>query len=92
MQPGSFTPIGFGELFLAPRAVPLGGGWPVESPAADLCTPAGQVGKPACSAGFDGMLWFFGVFGLVAFAFVALLWLRESGPLGRGLESGRARL
>ena len=47
---------------------------------------------PANPAGFDGMLWFFGVFGFVAFAFVALLWLRESGPLGRGLESGRARL
>jgi len=45
---------------------------------------------PANPAGFDGMLWFFGVFGFAAFAFVALLWLRESGPLGRGLESGRA--
>lgn len=45
---------------------------------------------PANPAGFAAMLWFFGVFGFVAFAFVALLWLRESGPLGRGLESGRS--
>jgi MFS family permease len=44
---------------------------------------------PANPGGFDGMLWFFGVLGFVAFAFVALLWLRESGPLGRGLESAR---
>jgi MFS family permease len=42
---------------------------------------------PSNPGGFDGMLWFFGVLGFVAFAFVALLWLRESGPLGHGLES-----
>jgi MFS family permease len=40
-------------------------------------------------AGFDGMLWFFGILGFVAFAFVALLWRRESGPRGHGLESAR---
>jgi MFS family permease len=40
-------------------------------------------------AGFDGMLWFFGVLGSVAFTFVALLWWRESGPRGHGLESIR---
>jgi MFS family permease len=42
---------------------------------------------PSNPGGFDGMLWFFGALGFVAFAFVALLWLRESGPLGHGLES-----
>jgi len=40
-------------------------------------------------AGFDGMLWFFGILGGVAFAFVALLWLRESGSHGHGLEAAR---
>ena len=41
---------------------------------------------PANPAGFDAMLWFFGILGFVAFTFVALLWLRESGPRGHGLE------
>ncbi|HVW69606.1 MAG TPA: MFS transporter [Steroidobacteraceae bacterium] len=40
-------------------------------------------------AGFDAMLWFFGILGLVAFTFVALLWLREAGGRGHGLESVR---
>ena len=44
---------------------------------------------PENPGGFDGMLWFFGVLGFVAFAFVALLWRRELGPFGRGLESAR---
>jgi MFS family permease len=44
---------------------------------------------PDNPGGFDGMLWFFGVLGFVAFAFVALLWRRELGPFGRGLESAR---
>jgi len=44
---------------------------------------------PANPAGFDGMLWFFGILGFVAFAFVTLLWLRESGPRGHGLEAAR---
>jgi hypothetical protein len=35
------------------------------------------------------MLWFFGVLGFVVFVFVALLWRRESGPLGHGLESAQ---
>jgi MFS family permease len=42
---------------------------------------------PQNPGGFDGMLWFFGVLGFVAFALVALLWRRELGPFGRGLES-----
>jgi MFS family permease len=45
---------------------------------------------PENPAGFDGMLWFFGLLGFVAFAFVALLWRRESGPLGHGLETVRS--
>ncbi len=44
---------------------------------------------PSNPGGFDAMLWFFGLLGVGAFAFVALLWLRESGPGGHGLESIR---
>jgi MFS family permease len=47
---------------------------------------------PVNPGGFAGMLWFFGILGFVAFAFVALLWLRESGPRGHGLEMPRHRL
>jgi MFS family permease len=42
---------------------------------------------PDNPAGFDAMLWFFGILGFVAFVCVALLWRRELGPLGHGLES-----
>ena len=42
---------------------------------------------PNNPGGFDAMLWFFGVLGFVAFVFVALLWRREAGALGHGLES-----
>jgi MFS family permease len=45
---------------------------------------------PNNPGGFDAMLWFFGILGFVAFLFVALLWRRESGPLGHGLESRTA--
>jgi hypothetical protein len=41
---------------------------------------------PGNPAGFDGMLWFFGGLGFVAFGFIALLWRRELGPFRRGLE------
>ena len=41
---------------------------------------------PANPAGYDSMLWYFGLVSLVAFVSVALLWRRESGPLGHGLE------
>jgi MFS family permease len=44
---------------------------------------------PDNPGGFDGMLWFFGLLGFVAFAFVALLWRRELGPFARGLESAQ---
>jgi MFS family permease len=42
---------------------------------------------PAHPAGYDAMLWYFGLLSLVAFASVALLWRRESGPEGHGLET-----
>lgn len=41
-------------------------------------------------AGFDAMLWFFGILGMVAFTFVAMLWRREAGGQGHGLESIRS--
>ena len=39
--------------------------------------------------GYDPMLWYFGLLSLVAFVSVALLWRRESGPEGHGLETLR---
>ncbi|MBW4053273.1 MAG: major facilitator superfamily domain-containing protein 1 [Proteobacteria bacterium] len=41
---------------------------------------------PAHPAGYEAMLWYFGLLSLVAFVSVALLWRRESGPRGHGLE------
>jgi MFS family permease len=41
---------------------------------------------PAHPSGYDAMLWYFGLLSLVAFVSVALLWRRESGPCGHGLE------
>jgi MFS family permease len=47
---------------------------------------------PANPAGYTTMLWFFGLLSLVALATGALLWLRERGPRGHGLErAGTAR-
>jgi MFS family permease len=45
---------------------------------------------PAHPAGYDAMLWYFGLLSLVATLSVALLWRRESGPRGHGLETFRA--
>lgn len=45
-----------------------------------------QSAGPQNPAGYDAMLWFFGILSFVAFAFVALLWRRETGPQGHGLE------
>jgi hypothetical protein len=35
------------------------------------------------------MLWFFFLLSLVALASAVLLWRREAGPLGHGLEAAR---
>jgi MFS family permease len=45
---------------------------------------------PAHPEGYDSMLWYFGLLSLAASLSVALLWRRESGPRGHGLESLRA--
>ena len=45
---------------------------------------------PANPAGYGTMIWFFGLLSLAALGCAALLWQRESGPRGHGLE--RARL
>jgi MFS family permease len=45
---------------------------------------------PAHPAGYTTMLWFFGLLSLTALASVVLLWRRESGPSGHGLELARA--
>jgi MFS family permease len=44
---------------------------------------------PRNPAGYDAMLWFFGIQSLTALVAVVQLWRRESGPHGHGLESGR---
>ena len=41
---------------------------------------------PAHPSGYDAMLWYFGLVSLVALIAVVLLWRRESGPQGHGLE------
>lgn len=44
---------------------------------------------PRNPAGYDAMLWFLGIQSLTALVAVVLLWRRESGPHGHGLESAR---
>jgi MFS family permease len=44
---------------------------------------------PAHPEGYAVMLWFFGVLSLAALASAILLWRRESGPKGHGLELAR---
>jgi predicted MFS family arabinose efflux permease len=39
--------------------------------------------------GYTTMLWFFGLLSLTALSSVILLWWRESGPKGHGLELAR---
>ena len=53
-----------------------------------LATQAGA--GPDNPAGYDSMMWFFGLVSLTALASVVLLWQRESGPHGHGLENARA--
>ena len=45
--------------------------------------------SPANPAGYTTMLWFFGLLSLAAVASVLLLWRREAGPDGHGLEQAR---
>ncbi len=47
---------------------------------------------PANPAGYSVMLWFFGILSLAALTSVILLWLRERGPSGHGLERARVQL
>jgi MFS family permease len=47
---------------------------------------------PANPAGYTTMLWFFWILSLVALSSVVLLWLREIGPKGHGLERAKPRL
>jgi len=44
---------------------------------------------PHNPAGYGAMLWFFGSVSVTALIAVLLLWRRESGPHGHGLEAGR---
>jgi len=46
---------------------------------------------PANPAGYTTMLWFFWTLSLVALSSVLLLWLRETGPKGHGLELANPR-
>ena len=46
---------------------------------------------PTNPAGYATMLWFFGLLSLVALTSVVLLWFREIGPDGHGLERARPR-
>jgi MFS family permease len=46
---------------------------------------------PANPAGYTTMLWFFWILSLVALSSVVLLWLRETGPRGHGLELAKPR-
>jgi len=53
-----------------------------------LATEAGA--GPDNPAGYDTMIWFFGAVSIAALISVVLLWQRESGPDGHGLENARA--
>ena len=66
------------NLFLA--ASNLAAGWIADRAHAGRAHPGG----------YEAMLWYFGIVSLVALASVALLWLRESGPRGHGLERAQA--
>jgi MFS family permease len=47
---------------------------------------------PENPGGYDTMLWYFGLLSLTALASVVLLWRRETGPHGHGLELARAQM
>lgn len=46
---------------------------------------------PHNPAGYDPMLWMFGIFSLLGFLAVAALWRREAGPHGHGLNAAAHR-
>lgn len=51
---------------------------------------ADQAGAGAANpSGYVAMIWFFGLLSLTALACALLLWRRESGPNGHGLEAAR---
>jgi len=56
--------------------------------AAGLLSDAAGAGAEN-PAGYAVMLWFFGLLSLVALTSAVLLWRREAGPLGHGLERAR---
>ena len=58
----------------------LGAGWLADKAGAGALNPAG----------YTIMLWFFFLLSLTALSAAALLWRRESGPKGHGLEDARA--
>jgi len=62
--------------------------WGSNRTAGWLATQAGA--GPDNPSGYDTMIWFFGVVSLAALSSVVLLWQRESGPHGHGLENARA--
>ncbi len=63
-------------------------GLTVSNLAAGAFNDAAGAGK-ANPAGYDAMLWFFGLVSLIALASVLLLWRRETGPNSHGLETIR---
>jgi MFS family permease len=62
--------------------------WGSNRTAGWLATRAGA--GPENPAGYDSMIWFFGAVSLAALLSVILLWQRENGPHGHGLENARA--
>jgi MFS family permease len=62
--------------------------WGSNRTAGWLATQAGA--GPDNPSGYDTMIWFFGVVSLAALSSAVLLWQRESGPHGHGLENARA--
>jgi len=62
--------------------------WGSNRSAGWLATQAGA--GPDNPAGYDTMIWFFGAVSLAALTSAVLLWQRESGPHGHGLETARA--
>jgi MFS family permease len=59
----------------------LGAGWLADRAGAGAAHPAG----------YSVMLWFFFLLSLTALTSAVLLWRRETGPVGHGLEESRAR-